>query len=111
MPSSMAPLTRHTWSEAITSRPSNDSAGVAPVRVPRPTIVPGLATIKPASAKPMKAMNSPTPPATAANSDRGTAFMISWRTPSSVKIRKATPDRNTQPSAVCQATPMLLTTV
>lgn len=74
-------------------------------------MVPGVAMITPASARPMNAMKSPTPPATAANNARGTAFMINWRTPRSVRIRKATPDRNTHPSAVCQGTPRPLTTV
>ena len=86
----MAPLIRHAWSDAITSSPSSASAGVGVVRLPRPTSVPGLAMIMPASTKPMKAMNNPTPPATAANKARGTASMINWRTPSRVRMRNAT---------------------
>jgi hypothetical protein len=69
-------------------------------------MVPCAATMTPASTRPMNAMKRPTPPATAANSARGIALMISWRTPTTVSARKATPDKNTQPSAVCQGTPM-----
>ncbi len=87
------------------------TAAVGWVRSPRATEVAGLETITPASLRPMKAMNSPTPPATAANSDRGMALTTSCRTPATVRIRKATPERNTQPSAVSHGTPMPLTTV
>ena len=88
-----------------------ERAAVGAVRSPRPTIVPCLATITPASLKPMNAMNKPIPPPTAANNERGTALMMSRRTPATVKSRKATPERKTQPSAVCHGSPMPCTTV
>jgi hypothetical protein len=59
----------------------------------------------------MKAMNSPTPAATAAYSSYGMVEMMSCRTPSAVSSRKATPERNTAPSAACHGTPMPFTTV
>ena len=71
-------------------------------------MVAGLATTMPAFFRPMKAMNRPMPPATAANRCGGIAAMISWRTPAKVSTRKATPEMKTQPSAVGQGTPMRL---
>ena len=74
-------------------------------------MVAGLATMIPASFRPMKAMKRPMPPATAENSERGMAFTISWRAPIAVSTRKAAPEMKTQPSAVSHGTPMPLTTV
>ena len=37
--------------------------------------------------------------------------MISWRTPTKVRSRKATPEMKTQPSATGQGTCMVCTTV
>ena len=51
------------------------------------------------------------PPPTAANSERGIASTISWRTPTTVSNKKMTPEMNTQPSAVCHGTFMPFTTV
>ena len=107
----IAPLTRQACSAPISTRPISDTAAVGAVRSPKPTEVAGLATMTPASFRPMKAMNRPMPPATAANSERGMALTINWRTPTTVSTRKAAPDRNTQPSAVSHGTPMPLTTV
>jgi len=93
------------------SSPSSETAAVGVVRWPSPTVVPGSATIIPASFNPMKAMNSPIPPPTAANSDRGSELMMTLRTPTAVRSANAQPERNTQPKAVCQGIPMCLTTV
>ena len=56
-------------------------------------------------------MNRPIPALTAAYNSEGIDAMIHWRTPVTVRIRNATPERNTAPSAVCQGTPMPFTTV
>jgi hypothetical protein len=56
-------------------------------------------------------MNSPIPPATAANRCGGIAAMISWRMPAKVSTRKATPEMKTQPRATGQGTPIPWTTV
>ncbi len=111
MPIRIAPFTFQACSAAISARPTSDRAVVGLVRSPSETKVEGLATITPESFNPMKAMNRPMPPATAANSETGMALMISCRTPTRVRTRKATPERKTQPSAVSQGTPMPLTTV
>ena len=50
-------------------------------RSPRPTDVAELETMMPASFRPMKAMNRPTPPATAENSARGIAATINLAHP------------------------------
>ena len=75
------------------------------------TSVDGLATMIPALRSPMSAMNKPMPTATAAYSSNGIADTIICRTPAAVKIRNATPDRNTAPSAVCHGMPIPFTTV
>ncbi len=111
MPIRIAPLTRQACSTAISTRPMIATAAVGVVRSPRATVVAGWATMIPASFRPMKAMNSPTPAATAENSGLGIAATIIWRTPTRVSTRKATPDRKTQPRAVSHGTPMPLTTV
>ena len=107
----MAARTFQASSTPITSRHSIATSTGAEVRSPSPTVVAGLATITPASFRPMKAMKRPMPPATAANSERGMALTISCRAPTSVSTRNAAPEMNTQPSAVCQGTPRPLTTV
>jgi len=56
-------------------------------------------------------MNRPMPPLTAANSERGIAFMMSWRTPATVSRKNATAEMNTHPRATCQGRPMVFTTV
>ena len=81
------------------------------VTLPSATNVAGLATTMPASFSPIKPMNSPMPPATAANRCCGITETISCRTPVSVRIRNARPERNTQPSATGQGTPICCTTV
>jgi hypothetical protein len=111
MPISIAPRTPRVCKAAITNKPSMEIAAVGVVRLPSPTMVPVLATMTPASANPMNAMNSPTPPPTAENNERGTALMISCRTPETVSSKNAAPDKNTQPSAVCHGRPMPFTTV
>ena len=60
---------------------------------------------------PISAMNSPTPPATAAYNSNGMAAMMSCRSPTSVSTRNATPEMNTAPSAASHETPMPFTTV
>ena len=111
IPMRMAPFTARACSAAMMKRPSMASAGVGAVSFPSATVVPALATITPASFRPMNAMKSPIPPLTAANSERGTALMMSCRTPASVRMRNATPEMKTQPSATCHGTPMVFTTV
>ena len=106
MPSSIAPLTFQACRAPITSRPARDRAADGVARLPSPTDVAGLETMTPASFSPMKAMKSPMPPATAENSERGIAFTISWRAPTSVSTRKAAPEMKTHPSAVSHGTPM-----
>jgi hypothetical protein len=58
----------------------------------------------------MKAMKRPMPPATAAWSC-GDGGDERWRMPPKVSRRKMMPERKTAPRAVCQGTPMPLTTV
>ena len=74
-------------------------------------MVAGSDTMMPALRSPMNAMKSPTPAATAAYSSDGIAATIACRRPVSVRIKNATPERNTAPSAVCHGTPMPFTTV
>ena len=66
MPISMAARTRQASSAAISSSPKSASAVLLSVRLPRVTVVAGCGTMIPELRKPMKAMNSPTPAATAA---------------------------------------------
>ena len=71
------------------------------------TVVDGSGTMMPELRKPMRAMNSPTPAATAEYSSAGSRATIIWRTPAAVRIRNATPDRKTAPSATRQSTCIL----
>ena len=102
IPISIAPRTFHTLKAAISSSPNSASAAPGALRSPSATSVAGLATTIPAFLRPMKPMNSPIPPATAANRCTGIADTINWRTPVSVSTRNATPEMNTQPSATGQ---------
>src|SRR5215471_15392926 len=110
MPMSMAARTRQASSTPMSSRPNSASAVLGALRLPSVTVVAGLGAMMPELRKPMNAMNRPTPAATAAYNSNGIAERMSWRTPSSVSNRNATPDRNTAPSATCHGTPMPLTT-
>ncbi len=80
-------------------------------RLPSVTRVAGLATMIPALRKPIVAMKSPIPAATAAYNSAGMASTINWRTPRNVRIRNAAPDRNTAPRAASHGIPMPFTTV
>ena len=111
MPINIAARTDMACNEAMTSKPKMESAVGAAVSLPSPTTVPWLGTTMPASRRPMKAMNMPIPPPTAANSERGSALMIKRRTPARVSNMKATPEMKTQPNAVCQGRPIPFTTV
>jgi hypothetical protein len=95
----------------MTSRPNSANAAPGAFRSPSATNVAGLATTMPESLRPMKPMNRPMPPATAAKRYCGIEVTISWRMPVSVSSRKATPEMNTQPSATGQGTPICCTTV
>ena len=64
---------------------------------------PARPTISPACWRPMNAMNSPMPTAMPFRMLGLIASMTASRTRSSVSRMNATPDRNTIPSAVCQA--------
>ncbi len=75
------------------------------------TIVAGSDLTIPALRKPIKAMNKPIPALTAAYKAGGIAAMITCRIPAKVRIRNATPDRKTAPSAVSHVTPIPFTTV
>ena len=66
MPISMAARTRQAISTAIGERPNTASAVFGSRRFPRVTVVAGCGTMMPELRKPMKAMKSPTPAATAA---------------------------------------------
>ncbi len=107
----MAPRTFQACIAAMMTRPASASSAVGLERSPRVTIVAGSALTMPAFCSPMKAMKRPMPAATALNRGRGIAPTISRRTPETVSSRNSTPDRKTQPSAVCHGTPMPLTTV
>ena len=111
IPISIAPRTFHTLSAPIVSRPNKASAAPGALRSPSATSVAGLATTIPAFFNPIKPMNSPIPPATAANSCCGMTATIICRTPVSVSSRKATPEISTQPSATGHGTPICWTTV
>ncbi|MDR6151206.1 hypothetical protein QE358_003084 [Sphingomonas sp. SORGH_AS742] len=111
IPISIAPRTFQMLSIAISNSPSSASAAPGSVNGPSVTSVAGLATTIPAFLSPMKPMNSPIPPATAANRCDGITETISCRTPVSVRIRKQTPEISTHPSATGQGMPICWTTV
>ena len=111
IPISIAARTRHADSAAIKIKPNIASSVFLSRRLPSVTIVAGLGTTMPALRSPIIAMNRPIPAATAAYSSFGIASTINWRMPASVRIRNATPERNTAPSAVCHGIPIPLTTV
>ena len=80
-----------------------------------PTSVPGFATISPPFRRPINAMNNPMPTAMPFRMLGLIASITASRTLSSVNTRKATPEMNTRPSAVCHAlempsAPRLMTT-
>ena len=110
MPINMAARTRQASSAAISSKPKIASAVFLSLRCPRVTVVAALGTTIPELRRPIKAMKSPTPAATAACSSNGMAERMIWRTPSSVSRKKASPETNTAPSAACHGMPMPLTT-
>jgi len=99
------------YSAAIKINPKIASSVFLSRRLPSVTSVAGLATMIPELRNPMVAMNRPMPAATAAYSSGGIASTINCRIPTKVRIKNATPDRNTAPSAVSQGTPIPLTTV
>ena len=68
MPISIAARTRHASSTAISSSPKMASAVLLSCRLPSVTVVAALGTMIPELRKPSRAMNSPTPAATAAYS-------------------------------------------
>jgi len=111
IPISMAAGTRRASSAEVASKPNTASSVCGSRTLPNVTKVAGCGTIKPALWNPMKAMNRPTPAATAAYNSNGMAATINCRMPTAVRIRKATPETNTAPKAACQGIPMPLTTV
>ena len=108
MPIRMAARTRQASRAAIRIKPKIASAVFGSRRFPSATAVAGLVTMMPELRRPMNAMNKPTPAATAAYSSFGIADTINCLTPMTVRIKNATPDRNTAPRATCQGTPMPL---
>ena len=98
----MPPGTRRTIKIAVTTKPKIVNQVVPTENEPKPTKVDLLATIKPPSCNPRKAMNNPIPPEIAYFKSDGIASMIisrSLKIVITIKIKLAT---NTPAKAVCQ---------
>ena len=97
MPSSSAPRTRRAISQAVSTKPTRNTAIGSPCSGPSPTgSGPALGfTTKPAVKKPMNAMKSPMPTLIARLSPSGTASSMAWRKRVSTSSVITTPSRKT----------------
>ena len=85
------------------------NVGVAD-RSPSPTSVAGLSTTIPTLVRPIMIRKKPIPAAMESFSSIGIELMIHSRTGRRLRITNSVPDMNTAISAVCQATPIPMTT-
>ncbi len=91
-----------TYRRIISSRPKQNTATGQPVRcpvAPSCTGVPEPRATKPASTRPISAMNSPIPTLIACLSASGIAFMISVRRPVTASRMITAPSSTTRPMA------------
>ena len=79
-------------------------------RLPKATVVVGLATMMPELRKPNRASSRPMPAAMAEYNSVGMAATTCLITPATVSATNSAPERNTAPSATCQEMCMPLTT-
>ena len=104
----IAPRTLRTMRTTVIKMPmTNTSTGhvVSEPPWPRSTIVPAPGVTKPASTKPMKAMNRPMPTLMAVLSHFGTALNTARRKPVRTSSRMMTPSMTTIPIASCHDQP------
>ena len=110
MAARMAPGTPRLSSAAITRNPAAANSAAGAPRSPRVTRVSVLAAMMPAFSKAMRTRNSPIPADMAIFCDLGMESIIHCRAWDRVSSRNRTPAKNTAPSAVCQGSPMPITT-
>ena len=110
IPIKIAAGTRVAIKIKVTIIPKIESNEVPDVRCPNETIVESLATIKPALANPIKAMNKPIPAAMATFKSCGIMLMIVSRILKNVSNKKIMAATKTPAIAVCQGTFIPMTT-
>ncbi len=111
MPMRMLPRTFAAMRMAVIIRPSIARKTGGETRLPKATVVAGLAVMIPPLMKPIRAINKPIPAATAFFKELGIALSIQSTIPVTAKMKKTIPEMTTAPKAACQDAPRPRTTV
>ena len=110
IPINIEPFTFFLLKTAVTTKPIQVII-IAGLKSPISINVDSFATTKPQFFKPINAMNNPIPPETANFKFFGIALTTASRTLKSDKIINIIPSTNTAVNAICQLTPIPITTV